>query len=294
MSINWKDDYYASERRVVLTTQQLHIPGVRTFGMHDMHNAVSPLCSHYHENAFEITFVTQGNILFYVGDVEYRVNGGDAFIAFPNEVHSTHGIPMSLGKIYWLQLDISDPRNFLFLNHEAASVLIQKLSTIRHHNIRTDNKEIQSIITKSFSLALISGNEMMIASYLTIYLHLLIRFSYETQFPLTPDIGRALTYILDHITSEISLDALADYSHLSVSHFKQKFRDQMGISPRNFINHQKIEHAKALLLDGISITDVSMTLGFSSSSYFAFIFKKYTSFTPSEFIQNSRFKGEER
>lgn len=294
MSINWKDDYYASERRVVLTSQQLHIPGVRTFGMHDMHNAVSPLCSHYHENAFEITFVTQGNILFYVGDVEYRVNGGDAFIAFPNEIHSTHGIPMSLGKIYWLQLDISDPRNFLFLNHEAASVLIQKLSTIRHHNIRTDNKEIQSIITKSFSLALISGNEMMIASYLTIYLHLLIRFSYETQFPLTPDIGRALTYILDHITSEISLDALADYSHLSVSHFKQKFRDQMGISPRNFINQQKIEHAKALLLDGISITDVSMTLGFSSSSYFAFIFKKYTSFTPSEFIQNSRFKGEER
>ena len=294
MSVNWKDDYYKSERRVVLTNEQLHIPGLRTFGMHDMQNAVPPLCSHYHENAFEITFVTQGNIIFYADDKEYRSNGGDAFIAFPNEVHSTHGIPMSVGKIYWIQLDISDPQNFLFFNHDAASSLISKLSSIRHHNIRTDNKEIQSLITKSFSLSFTPGNELIIASYLTIYLHLLIRFSYETQFPLTPDIGTALTYIMDHITSEISLDDLANYSHLSTSHFKQKFKNQMGISPRNFINQQKIEHAKTLLQDGYSITEVSMILGFSSSSYFAYTFKKFTAFTPTEYILNTKLENENK
>ena len=94
----------------------------------------------------------------------------------PNEIHSTHGIPMSVGKIYWIQLDITSPDNFLFLNEDSASRLIQKLSQIGKHNVRTDNKEIQKIIANSFSLSLIPGNEMIIASYINIFLHLLIQF----------------------------------------------------------------------------------------------------------------------
>ena len=60
----------------------------------------------------------------------------------------------------------------------------------------------------------------------------------------------------------------------------------MGVSPRNYINQQKIEYAKSLLKEGGSITDVSMALGFSTSSYFSYIFKKHTMLTPTEFIQN--------
>ncbi|MCI8853870.1 MAG: AraC family transcriptional regulator [Lachnospiraceae bacterium] len=288
LPINWKDEYFTSKQRIVLTSEQLHIPGVRTFGMHDMQAAISPLQNHFHQDAFEITYVTKGSILFYAENIEYKVNGGDAFLVCPNEIHSTNETSMSLGKIYWIQLDVSHASRFLFLDKEAASLLIQKLYSIKNHNIRTDNQEIQAIITKAFSLALTPGNEMMIASYLIIYLHLLINFSREVQFPLTPDIGNSLNYILDHITSEISLDTLAEHCHMSTSYFKYKFKNQLGISPRNFINQQKIEHAKALLLDGQSITDVSMALSFSTTSYFSVVFKKYTSFTPSEYVQNSR------
>ena len=289
--VNWKDDYYTSKERIVLTSQQLRVPGLRTFGMHTMQAAISPLVPHFHENSFEITFVTKGVILFYANEAEYRVNGGDAFIAFPDEVHSTNETPMSVGQIYWIQLDVSDSSNFLFLSQAAAESLIRQLRAIPRHNIRTDNKEIRTVLTKAFSLTFTPGNEVMIASYLTIYLHLLIYFSNVTQFPLTPDIGNSLTYILDNITSDLSLEFLADYCHLSLSHFKQKFKNEMGISPRNFINQQKIESAKSLLLDGQSITDVSMTLGFSTSSYFASAFKKYTSYTPSEYVQNHRAKN---
>lgn len=59
----------------------------------------------------------------------------------------------------------------------------------------------------------------------------------------------------------------------------------MGISPRNFINQQKIDLSKTMLLDGHTVTDVAMALGFSSSSYFAYAFKKFTTFTPTEFVQ---------
>jgi len=289
--INWKDEYCCSKKRIVLTSQQLQIPGLRTFGVHTMQSAVQPLKPHFHENSFEITYVTKGVISFHVNGIEYKVNGGDAFIAFPNEVHSTNGIPLSLGQIYWLQLDISDSANFLFLNESASIPLISSLQKIKHHNIRTDNKEIRNILIKAFDLTSVSGNEYMIASYITIYLHLLINFSKESQFPLTPDIGKALTYIMDNITSDLSLDDIASYCLLSTSHFKQKFKNQMGISPRNFINQQKIDYAKSLLPDCTSITDVSMALSFSSSNYFSVVFKKYTSYSPTEFIQQKAIKS---
>jgi len=289
--INWKDDYFCSNKRIVLTSRQLQIPGIRTFGVHTMQSAVQPLKPHFHEDSFEITYVTKGVISFHVNDVEYKVNGGDAFIAFPNEVHSTNEIPLSLGQIYWLQLDISNPANFLYLNENAAIPLINSLQKIKHHNIRTDNKEIRNILVKSFDLASSSGNEYMVASYIAIYLHLLIKFSKESQFPLTPDIGKALTYIMDNITSDLSLDDIAESCLLSTSHFKQKFKNQMGISPRNFINQQKVEYAKTLLPDCTSITDMSMALGFSSSSYFSVVFKKYTSYSPTEFIQRKANKS---
>lgn len=288
--VRWQDDYYVSKERIVFTNQQLKIPGLRTLGLHTMQSAAAPLVPHFHENCFEITFVTKGTIQFYVDHSEYKANGGDAFIAFPSEIHSTNEIPMSVGEIYWLQLDISDSSNFLFLNQTAAESLIQQLQNIPHHNIRTDNKDVRKILEKVFPLAFTPGNEVLIASYLTVYLYFLLDFSNKTQFPLTPDIGSSLTYILDNITSDITLEELADHCHLSPSHFKQKFKNEMGISPRNFINQQKIEHAKTLLLENYSITQISMILGFSTSSYFATAFKKYTSYTPSEYIQNCKTK----
>ena len=69
--------------------------------------------------------------------------------------------------------------------------------------------------------------------------------------------------------------------------FSYKFKRQLGTSPRNFINQQKIEQAKILLLEKMSITDVAMYLGFTSSSYFSTVFKKFTLYTPSEYIKNS-------
>ncbi|MDR1541245.1 MAG: AraC family ligand binding domain-containing protein [Clostridiales bacterium] len=125
--INWKDSYYISKDRIVLTSEQIHIPGVRIFGMHNMHSAVSPLMPHFHENCIEVTFITKGSVLFYAGDAEYKANGGDAFIAFANEVHSTHETPMSVGEIYWLQLDISDSGHFLFLAFKEAKELISQI-----------------------------------------------------------------------------------------------------------------------------------------------------------------------
>ena len=55
------------------------------------------------------------------------------------------------------------------------------------------------------------------------------------------------------------------------------------MTPREYINQLKIREARKLLREGHSITETAMELGFSSSSYFAVLFKKITLYTPQEY-----------
>ncbi|MNL10142.1 DNA-binding transcriptional activator FeaR [compost metagenome] len=59
--------------------------------------------------------------------------------------------------------------------------------------------------------------------------------------------------------------------------------------PVDFILRSKVEEGKKLLQlpDGESVTAIAFKLNFSSSQYFATVFKKYTGISPAEFKQRS-------
>ena len=107
--------------------------------------------------------------------------------------------------------------------------------------------------------------------------------SQEEPHTISSDIKRAIDYIQQNITLDFSLEQLADIAILSCSQFKQKFKKQIGMTPNYYINRQKIEYSKALLLEGKSSTEISMLLNFSSSSYFSQAFQKACHLTPQQF-----------
>lgn len=287
--VNWKDELYYSKDRIVLTKEQLRIPGVRVFARHTMQSAVSPLWPHYHENCLELTFVTKGNIIFSVEGNPYKMTGGDAFLAFPNEIHSTDQEPMSKGEIYWIQLEMTQTEDFLFLNEEAACSLREMFRNC-HHKITSDNQESRRTLEQAFAMALKGENRYYTANLIVSFLYCLLNIQEQTDTRLSEDIVRSVSYIYNHLTEKITLEQLAAEAVLSVSQFKQKFKKQLGVSPRNFINYQKIEYAKTLMNSGTSMTDLAISLGFSSSSYFSVVFKKFTTYTPSEFLERLQFK----
>lgn len=285
-AINWHDPYTVTKNRIIYTQEQHHVPGVCSLAHHLTKDSIPSLKWHYHENAFEFALSTKGTLSFCTRTSSYKFSGGDVFIAFPNEVHSTDNSPIFPSDMYWFQLDISDPSHFLFMSRPSALKIIENLKAIPHHVIQTDAKEVQPLLIQAFNLASQGEDPEFIAAYLQLFLHLLISYSKREQFSLSPDIGRTLNYILDHISSEISLEELACVANLSCSQYKQKFKKQLGVSPRNYINQQKIENAKTLLLDGMTVTEVAMLLGFTTSGYFSTVFKKYTLLTPMEYVKS--------
>lgn len=74
----------------------------------------------------------------------------------------------------------------------------------------------------------------------------------------------AVDYIHSHIDEWIVLDQLASVCALSLSRFKTQFRQELRISPREYINIYKIEKAKEMLTTKSSITNIAYALSFSS------------------------------
>lgn len=255
-----KDTYFRSKYRTVLTGEQIRIPGIEMIGRHTIKSALPPLELHYHPGCFELTFVLEGTIAFgaeqedkETGEKiqkEYQLNGGDIFVTLPDEVHSSNMMPVLRSEIIWFQLDISMPM----------------------------------LIKEAFQCVLSGRSPWLGASYLSLILNLLTEEFHQERNTLSEDIRQSANYIRCNLTQQLSLDELADLCGLSVSSYKQKFKSQMGITPRNYINMQKIELAKQLLESGESVTETSMKLGFNTSSYFATVFKKYTSQSPMDYV----------
>lgn len=96
-------------------------------------------------------------------------------------------------------------------------------------------------------------------------------------------LNRVLDYVNDHFNGAISTEKLASIAQLSVSQLNRQFRDIFMMTPLQFIQKKRFEHAVHLLSKDISITEVSMQCGYIDHSAFSRKFKEFTNMTPSEF-----------
>ncbi len=285
--IEWQDYFINTKERKIFTYKETKIPGLHMFGYHHTSHALAPLNIHYHKNCFEFTYIIEGNLDFSVDKQNFSLSGGDMFITFPNETHDTGNKPMSLHKIYWFQLDISDPEHFLFMDPHTARTLIKQLYQLPDRVIQIKGLSKNFLDEIFANISQISQiNRTSTAFLLSALLCQIIKNTASSASHLTPDIKYISHYIQEHIYDILTIEELAKQISLSVSRFKQKFKQQIGTSPRNYINFHKVEAAKKLLQKGENVTNTAMKLNFSSSNYFSTVFHRYTSISPTEFIQN--------
>ena len=91
-------------------------------------------------------------------------------------------------------------------------------------------------------------------------------------------------YIYNHLYEDITLDQLAEITHLSSNYLSSLFKKEVGQSISEYIQQQRIDEAKKLLtLTNYPITDISAWLSFNDQSYFIKIFKKFTGLTPKQY-----------
>lgn len=86
-------------------------------------------------------------------------------------------------------------------------------------------------------------------------------------------IRKALQLLQDRVGEIGELDDVARAVGLSRPHFYKLFRDQMGVTPKLYVNTLLMERAIGLLADGThGVADISFDLGFSSQASFSRFF----------------------
>lgn len=87
--------------------------------------------------------------------------------------------------------------------------------------------------------------------------------------------------------NKINASTIANALGISSSYLCSAFKKETGMSIVEYIQKEKIELAKKLLLySEYSLSDISAYLSFSSQSYFQAVFKKLEGKTPNEFRQS--------
>ena len=102
--------------------------------------------------------------------------------------------------------------------------------------------------------------------------------------------ARILKYVTEHIdTPDLKIDDIADAMGMSRSVLYTKIKQQLGMTPIDFVRHVRIMRACELLKDtDESLSSVAFAVGFSDAKYFSKVFKRETGIVPTEYRERTR------
>ena len=100
---------------------------------------------------------------------------------------------------------------------------------------------------------------------------------------MTIPISRALDYITLHYMEPLKIGELADWSHMSETHFRRIFSAYMKMSPLEYINLVRVRTAcEYLKKTDVPVSDIAHKCGFNTLSTFNRNFKQIMGSAPYE------------
>jgi len=100
--------------------------------------------------------------------------------------------------------------------------------------------------------------------------------------------GRAIRYLSENYLSQPSLDDAAATVGLSPFHFQRLFTRYVGVSPKSFVGHLTLDHAKQELASGASVLSAALDSGLSGSSRLHDLCLKIEAMTPGDYSRGGR------
>ena len=248
-------------------------------------------------NDFVITSMVRGKKIMHLFDKPaFDYLPGETVIVPANETmvidfpeaeasNPTQCIALAIDALY-----INDTLNYLneFYNTDADTTRDWKLQFNQYH-FANDN-EVTGTINKLIRVC--SSTDIAKSIYADLNLkELLIRLVQSQHLmQVNEEAGTQknksrlhfiLNYIQEHLTEKIAVDSLCRKAYMNRNDFFVWFKEQFGVTPLEYINHERIKLSKQLLANNKNtISDVSFQCGFSDINYFVRLFKKTEGITP--------------
>ena len=254
------------------------------------------LALHWHEE-MEITLIQDGTSDYKVGQKVFEANAGDIILIPPYCTHSACEIP---GKTMISDSMVFHP-DYLGANNQdlSASKYLRPMAEgqLLMQEVIRDGDEGYAEIKDTFIRALDCFKnkqpfyEMLLKEKLLHILILLFSYGYIRESDdshITSEnrrhIKSALEYITDHYSEKLSISEMAQLAGFSENYFMSLFRQYVGMSCIQYVNHYRIQKAAhALEETNKSVSEIAMIHGFDNISYFNLQFRRTFGMTPREF-----------
>ena len=236
-------------------------------------------CVPHTHNHLELFYIIGGKGQFLIEDQLYPADVNNLVIINPNVTHtevSLNGQPFEYIVLGIKGIELANGSNsngqFSILDHFESAEISGCLRNI-----------LREMEQKS------TGYEDICQAYMEI---LIIRLMRSTSLAVLDNphtttnhqCAAVRRYIDLHFKEALTLEQLAEESHMNKFYLAHSFKREFGISPINYMISKRIEESKYLLAEtDLSMSQIAQLLGFSSMSYFSQVFHRTQNISPSEY-----------
>lgn len=236
-------------------------------------------------NHTELFFIVSGKGQFLIQDQFFPVGINNLVIINPNVLHTEDSLnaqPLEYIVLGIEGIELANDEN----SNGQFSILDHMESVEISGCLRNILREMEQKNT---------GYEDVCQAYMEI---LIIRLMRSTTLSVPPEpqissgnrqCAAVRRYIDLHFKEPLTLEQLAEESHMNKYYLSHSFKREYGTSPINYMISRRIEESKYLLAEtDLSMTQIAQLLGFSSLSYFSQVFRRTQSVSPLEYRQSTK------
>ena len=252
--------------------------------VHDVEN----LPAHTHKTAYEICYIAHGTVDWWVGESLFEVGPGCVFITFPGETHGGLHDIMNPCELFWAQVEFPGEGALPGLSREETKSLADRFARIDPRCFPS-TAEIPVLFRRLIDEHRgISEDSILLVRATLIELLVAVARGQETWrkrraagLQCSEPIRRAQELINQRLEECVRMEEIAEKVGLSPTAFYRMFRQEVHLTPGEYLTQQRMHRAKTLLRDpSLSVTTIAHSLGYSSSQYFATTFKRIAGVTP--------------
>ncbi|PKM55867.1 MAG: AraC family transcriptional regulator [Firmicutes bacterium HGW-Firmicutes-5] len=258
--------------------------------------------SHYHDH-IEILFCLSGRINIFLDGQGYVFGVGDMVVINSMEVHNIFAASEGVNKYIVIRFDPELLYTTTQSVFESRYVLPFTMKTSVHQKLFTYEETANTPIPDLIKKILLEdqkrayGFELAIRTYIGEVFLWILRSWQEKGLDLNltqaldktniERLQKVFDYVDEHFDQEISIQDMAKLCAVSYSYFSRFFKSAMNRNFSAYVNFIRISKAESLLTTSeLSVTDIALNVGFSTTSYFIEQFKLYKNMTPKRFRNN--------
>lgn len=230
-------------------------------------------------------YILEGKGRYYVGDTQYELQAGQGFLIEP-EIQTFYqadqgdpwtylwvGFSGSHAKEYLKDIGINS-RQLIFRCGHGAELKQLVINMLKNNTSSTTNQFLlESLLYSFFSILAqdIDISPPTSANEENIY------------------IRKAIEYIHNNYSNNIKVTDIADYVCIDRSYLYRLFRQNMSLSPQDYLANYRITRAAELLsITDLPIGGVALSCGYQDALVFSKAFKLKRGVTPSQYRKKNR------